>query len=69
MNEITEVKSRSFRTLNSVVTVHAFSSGTVIFNVVATKDAINRVAIWMSPEELQDLGRRLIEVGSTICQP
>lgn len=63
-----EKSSRTWKTKNALVTVHGFSAGTAILNIqVFTGDSPNRAAVWMSPEELRDLGLAIsaysIELG------
>lgn len=55
-----EKSSRTFQLTNALVTVHEWSAGTSILNIVSTKDEINRASVWIAPAELRLLGEALI---------
>jgi hypothetical protein len=52
---VEEVKSRTIKLKNAMVTVHGYSSGTVVFNMTSRKEDCQHAAIWINTDELNDL--------------
>lgn len=63
-----QMNSKMWRLTNACVTVHGFSEGTAIFNIVGSKEIGNFASIWVSPEEMRNLGYALIGAANTICR-
>lgn len=50
-----QVKCHTFRLVNAFVTIHEFSAGTAILNIVSKKEPMNRASIWVDLAELDGL--------------
>lgn len=63
-----EMRSRTFRLKNAVVTIHGFAADSAILNISTTNDNPSHAAVWVSAEELIDLGQAFADGGYEITQ-